>query len=79
MATSLLTPGPSVVVGPDGKRPRTLTIETWKKILRLQREVKAEGFKASFSCPDCQQPITMTAPHPTSPRLSCGCTTWIGR
>ncbi len=70
---------PSIIVSKDGKRTRTLLVDTWKKILRLQREVGAEGFRASFTCTMCREPIRMVAPHPTSPELSCACTTWYGR
>lgn len=78
----LLTDAPSrgqLIVSPAGKRTRTLLVETWKKILRLQREVGAEGFKAAFTCPACGDPIRMTVPSKTDPRLECGCTTWVGR
>lgn len=69
----------TALVTPNGKRMKILLTETWKKVLRLQREVKAEGFRARFHCPDCQQIITLTVPHPKSPRFECGCTIWMGR
>jgi hypothetical protein len=72
-------PGRNVIVSPNGKRTRILLVDVWKKILRLMKEAKAEGFVAHFTCPDCREPIRMTSPHPTSPRLECPCTQWIGR
>jgi len=80
---------PSTLVGLDqpsglltsstGKRMKVLTMGTWRKVLRLIRDTKLEGFKATFSCPECRQEIHMTVPDPRSPRLECGCTQWIGR
>lgn len=69
----------SGIATPDGKRPRTLTVETWKKLLRLMRECAAEGMKATFTCAECHERVLLTVPHPTSPQLSCRCSTWIGR
>lgn len=82
LVSRIITSGqarPSLIVTKDGKRPRTLLVDTWKKILRLQRECKAEGFRAVFVCPDCNAPITMSVPHPRNPQLTCRCTTWMGR
>jgi hypothetical protein len=68
-----------LIISPSGKKTRTLLVETWKKLLRLQRECKAEGMKTVASCADCGERITMTVPSKTTPQLECRCTTWIGR
>ena len=47
-------------------------------IMRLMGQVKAEGFSARFVCDTCREPIHMTVPSKTSPRLECSCTMWMG-
>jgi hypothetical protein len=80
--STLLVPGSAStghLVAANGKRHRTLHVDAWKKLLRLRREAADEGFQTTFTCRTCRQPITMTVPHPTEPRLECGCTQWVGR
>ena len=64
---------------PDGKRLKVILVPTFKKLVKLMRECKAEGFRAQFVCDDCRTPITLTDPNPASPRFACTCTQWIGR